>query len=169
MVRTRAAGSAHSHRSRMVGLMAEMSNTAPSRTATTEGPLRSGRQTRPAKRGGRGILGKCGGRSVMGWKPSCQAAWFTRRNFCNDRRLSGRGLSGKTLWPVGPRHLADINIAVAVDGQAVRRHELIRSEAGVQAAQSREALAGVVDDGDARAQGLGMSRLTGCTGPNSPM
>ena len=46
--RTVVAGSADSHRPHTVGECREMSNTAPSRSATTDGPPASGRQTRPA-------------------------------------------------------------------------------------------------------------------------
>ena len=46
--RRRSAGASVSHRSRMVANVADMSIRSPSRTATTEGPPTSGRQTRPA-------------------------------------------------------------------------------------------------------------------------
>ena len=46
--RTNFAGSAASHRSRMVAAWREMSYTPSARTATTDGPPTSGRQTRPA-------------------------------------------------------------------------------------------------------------------------
>ena len=46
--RRRPAGASASHRSRMVGKLADMSSRSPSRTATTDGPPTSGRQTRPA-------------------------------------------------------------------------------------------------------------------------
>ena len=46
--RRAAAGSADSHKSRIVGKWREMSTAAPSRIATTEGPPASGRHTLPA-------------------------------------------------------------------------------------------------------------------------
>ena len=46
--RRRSAGVPDSHRSRMVGKLADISRRSPSRTATTDGPPASGRHTRPA-------------------------------------------------------------------------------------------------------------------------
>ena len=50
--RSASAGAGASQRSRMVGNAALTSNTPSSRTATTDGPSTSGRQTRAAERAG---------------------------------------------------------------------------------------------------------------------
>ena len=50
------AGSCISHKSRMVGNIADTSTSSPSRTATTEGPATSGRHTRPASAACAGVV-----------------------------------------------------------------------------------------------------------------
>src|SRR5262249_18759674 len=52
------------------------------------------------------------------------------------------------LRPVGPRHLAHIDVAAAVHRQAVGRQELGGTQARAKPAQAGNALAGVVDDGN---------------------
>src|SRR6266849_2603677 len=53
--------------------------------------------------------------------------------------------------PVGVAHLADIDVALRIDGEAVRRQELAGLLAGpVLAAQPRDGLALFVDDAEPR-------------------
>src|ERR1700758_2442162 len=56
------------------------------------------------------------------------------------------------LRPVGPRHLADIKVAVAVHCKPMRRQELGWTKAWANPAESGNALSRVVDNGDARAK-----------------
>jgi hypothetical protein len=44
-------------------------------------------------------------------------------------------LVSESLWPVGPRHLADIEVAAAVDRQPMRRQELGWTKAWTKPAQ----------------------------------
>src|SRR5829696_8475268 len=58
--------------------------------------------------------------------------------------------AGMGAAPVGVAHLADIDVALAVDGQAMRRQELAGFLAGpVLAAQAGDQAALLVDDGEA--------------------
>src|SRR5215510_2921119 len=66
----------------------------------------------------------------------------------DDRRPASRLPRGwrEGLRPVGPRHLAHIEVAVAVHGQSVRRQEFGRTQAWANPTQAGNALARVVDD-----------------------
>src|SRR3954453_7617918 len=56
------------------------------------------------------------------------------------------GRDGPAPAPVGVRHLAHVNVAARIDGQAVRRDELAGLEAGRAIAEAREQVAlGAVD------------------------
>src|SRR6266436_4582463 len=61
-------------------------------------------------------------------------------------------LVSEGLRPVGPRHLADIEVAVAVHRKPMRRQELGWTKAWAEPTQPGYALARVVDDGDPRAK-----------------
>src|SRR5262252_7044831 len=61
-------------------------------------------------------------------------------------------LVSESLRPVGPRHLADIEVAVAVHRKPMRRQELGWTKARAKPAESRNALPRVVDNGDPRAK-----------------
>src|SRR5690242_16589826 len=50
------------------------------------------------------------------------------------------------LRPVRPRHLANIEVAVRIHGQPVRREEFRRAHAWPHSTQPGDALAGMVDD-----------------------
>src|SRR5213594_1317855 len=60
------------------------------------------------------------------------------------------GLALVAIAPVGERHFADVDVAMRVDGQPVRRHELARLEPGRALAQPRQHLALVTVDADPR-------------------
>ena len=61
-------------------------------------------------------------------------------------------MSGIELRPLRPRHLADIEVAARVDGEAVRPEKRGRRGAGMHVAKARQQLALVVDDADPRAE-----------------
>jgi len=56
------------------------------------------------------------------------------------------------LRPIGPRHLADIKVAAAVYRKSVRGQELRWTKTRTKAPESRNAFAGIVDDGHPRAE-----------------
>src|SRR5438093_13100821 len=60
------------------------------------------------------------------------------------------GLALVAIAPVGERHFADVDVAMRVDGQPVRRHELARLEPGRALAQSRQHLPLLTADADPR-------------------
>ena len=62
--RRRSAGASASHRSRMVGKLADMSNRSPSRTATTDGPPTSGPPDASRQRGLRAVVRQHGQQRV---------------------------------------------------------------------------------------------------------
>ena len=72
---------------------------------------------------------------------------FVQRSQIIRSRLISEGLR-----PVGPRHLADIEVAAAVHREPVRRQEIGRAKARTNPTQPGNALARVVDDGDPRAK-----------------
>src|SRR5258708_26819657 len=89
-----------------------------------------------------------------------------RRSLVSMRRLHSRHLlellqgaqelrhrhAGVGAGPVGVAHLADIDVALAVDGEAVRRQEAAGLLAGTMlAAQPRDQPALLVDDAEPRA------------------
>src|SRR5499427_1422425 len=61
-------------------------------------------------------------------------------------------LVSESLRPVGPRHLADIEVTVAGHRKPVRRQELGWTKARAKPAQSGNALPCVVDNGAPRAE-----------------
>src|SRR5262249_54825711 len=56
------------------------------------------------------------------------------------------------LGPIGPRYLANIKVAVAVNRKPMRRQEFGRAKPGTKPAQSGNTPAGVIDDGHPRAE-----------------
>src|SRR5579871_3835878 len=67
-------------------------------------------------------------------------------------QVLGHRRAGMRARPVGVAHLADIDAALGIDGQTVRREELARLLARpMLAAQALDRLALPVDDGEARA------------------
>src|SRR5438067_6842263 len=54
------------------------------------------------------------------------------------------------LRPLRPRHLADIEIAARINGEAVRTEKRGRGGAGMRVAEARQQLALVIDDADPR-------------------
>src|SRR5436305_1164588 len=62
----------------------------------------------------------------------------------------GRARRVEELRPLRPRHLADIEVAARVDGEAVRPEKRGRGGAGMRVAKARQQLALGVDDADAR-------------------
>src|SRR5712691_2134828 len=59
-------------------------------------------------------------------------------------------LAREEAWPQGPAHLADIEVAARIDGEAVRPDKRGRFGPGERVADPRQQLALVVDDADPR-------------------
>src|SRR5262249_10664287 len=77
-------------------------------------------------------------------------------------------LVSESLRPVGPRHFADIEVAVAVHRKPMRRQELGWTKPG-PSPPSREMRFPVWSTMVTRGPRFGTLRLTGCTAPSSPM
>ena len=75
--------------------------------------------------------------------------------FLQRADVVGARLVREELRPLRPRHLADIEVAAAVDGQPVRAEKRGRRGPGMHVAEPRQQLALIVDDADPRARGSG--------------
>src|SRR5262245_54333927 len=70
--------------------------------------------------------------------------------FLQRAQVGGVRLARVDLRPGGPRDVADIDVAVAVDRETVRCEELAELGAGRRVAKAADQLALVVDDADPR-------------------
>ena len=146
--RRRSAGASDSHRSRMVGKVADISTRSPSRTATTDGPATSGRHTRPASAACALSSGSTGcnasRNAVMRVLPNPGPAPYTMLNHEPRRqahaavRLVAR--SGHRDVPRHPhrRGVAREAVARAIPGAAQARHRARRHQPAERGEAARQ-------------------------------
>jgi hypothetical protein len=75
-------------------------------------------------------------------------AFLQRAQVCRVRRVR------MDLRPGGPRHFADVNVAAAVDGEAMQRQKPAGLGVGWRLAKTSEQYAGVIDNADQCAAGF---------------